>query len=911
MNYYLFVIPVLLVILFYALFYFFKNWKKNSVQRDFSVIEIMTVSLFLLYFDYLLGDKAFSFHGDSFQQTYPNLVSRASQIANGIWKEYVNFRQGLGNRESALVLTPANWFCIFGEDNVLKWMGINHYLKVLTAGILAYFWAKTYSGSSETGFIIAFGYAASSEFTVRCAWESYPNTALLLVFWLLTYEYWHRKGEWRLLPFATVLFFYGTGIYNCLVWGFLLAFYILFRELEDTKGKVEWKRWMQTELVYILFAVLGMTDTLIAQLQATFSSTRFTDVSSGLSFLDYGIFADLQVIFTAMLRTLGQSIMGVGNYRGYYNFLEGPAFYCGILLVLLIPVAIYNLEGKKRVCYILAVLAACMYILVTPIRVIANGFRDATFKLSAYWICIFMFILSMEVLTLIFSDKKLKKGSVEIFQVTAVTVVISFWAASKLQYIANIDALICSVLFVLVYTIIMMRIGQGDQGKKLFLGSLCLIFAAETIVLSRPVINNRGAIGIHDMQENKVYYNDYTVDAVKYLNEKDKGWYRLGKSYHSVLSCDSLVQNYYGLESYIGGTEADQGIIAIYQALGLTRADEDYHDLRGTGGNIYASALLSEKYYLSKDKTVDRYGLRYLTGVEDVSVYENKLALPIAYTYDQTIREDEFEQLSLYDRSRNILNACVVNTQSAAVPSIDPSIFRFSDLSGHELSFEKSDETTYSVILDRNNILVVRMMMAGEGHGQPVEVIDENGSTVSCERISYSEGERVLEIYCDNVQSVRFSDIMCGDIESIEFFAVDAEQYYAELERNVAKLQDHAMKITAHDDIYNHIEGTVDCEQPRVLATSIPVSDDWKISVDGQAVEGITVNGGLLGCYLDGGKHDIVIFYDGKGQLEANMFKMIGFIASLGILATGIYNKNHMWRNNKDGKHISSGTGLQ
>lgn len=886
---YLITIPILLLVLVYALDYYFRNWGKESVQRDFAVIVIMAVSFFLLFFDYLLGDKAFSFYSteignDSFQQTYPNLVSQANRIANGIWKEYVNFSQSLGNRVGSLVLGPGNWFCIFGEDAVIKWMGISHYLKVLSAGILAYFWAKIYGGNSETGFIIAFGYAMSTELTVRSAWNSYPNIALLLVFWLLAFELKHKKGKWHLLPVATILFFYSSSVYVCLVWGFLLALYILFRELADRKDKVEWRRWLHTELLYVLFAVVGMADTLITQLEATFSSTRVVNALSGSPLLRYGFLGDKKVIFTALLRTLGQTIMGISHdYKGYYNYLEGPAFYCGILFFLFVPISIYNLERRKRFYYILVVLAACLYIIVTPIRVVANGFSGPVFKLSSYWICIFMIILSMEILILIFSNKELKKGSIAIFQGTVVTAIILFLAACKLNYIARIDALLYSILFIVVYVIIMQQICSEHERKKVFLGILCLIFATETIVLSWPVINDRVVVNVDDMQKNKRYYNDYTVDAVKFLDEKDEGWHRLEKAYSSVFLCDSLAQNYYGVESYIGGTEADPGIIAIYQALELTRQDSGYHYLMGTGGNVYASALLGSKYYLTKNREVDRYGLQYLSKVGNVAVYENELALPIAYTYGRTVSERDFEQLSVYDRSRNILNACIVNTQNATVESVNPLIFDFSDLSEYELVYEKTGGT-YQVNLDEDKILIVRMMMSKEGYQQPINFIDSSGNVMSSERITYSAGEKVIEICLDNLRSVRFSDTMCDDMESIEFYAVDAEQYYADLRSNVTELQNHAMKITAHDEIYNYIEGTVNCEQPRVLATSIPISDNWKIIVDGQAVEDITVNKGFVGCYLDVGEHNIIISYDGKSWLEANVFKIIGFITSLGVL---------------------------
>lgn len=892
----LFVIPIILFVLAFALAYYIQNYNINSWQRDFAAIVIMAASFFILYFDYLLGNKAFSFYievgNDSFAQTYPNLVSQANRFTNGIWKEYANFRQGLGNHESSLVLEPSNWFVIFGENTVLKWMGISHYLKVLFAGILTYFWGKIYSRNSEVSFIVAFGYAMSSEFTVRGAWLSYPKVALLLVFWLLAFELQHRKGKWYLLPISTMLLFYSSGVYYCLIWGFLLSFYILFRELADSIGKIEWKKWLYTELLYISFAVIGMADMLVAHLTATFSSTRFTDAFARFSSSTYEILSDRRVIFSVFLRTIGQTIMGISldDYLGDGNFLTGPVFYCGILLFLLIPISIYNIEGWKRFYYVLVILAAGLYIVVPPLRVVANGFSNDEFRLSSYWISIFMIIISMEVLMIIFSDKKLKKGSLGILYAISAATVIMAVAAVKLQYIARVDALIVSLMFIIIYNIIMRYIWLNYERKTFFLKGLCFVFAVETIVISWPTINDRGVISIDDLDKKK-YYNDYSVDALDMITEGEDEWYRLEKSYRSVGLCDSLAQNYYGIESYIGGTEADPGIIAIYQALGLTRASKDYHYLMGTGGNIYASALLGAKYYLSKQNEVDRYGLQYLYSVGDVLVYENELALPMIYTYGQTVNEHDFNQLSIYDRSRNIVSACVVDLQNSEIENVTPSVFDFSQLSEYQQVYEQVGGG-YQVDLDEHNVLIVRMMMSGEGHQQPISLLRNTG-IASYQQISYGVGEKVMEVYCDGLQSIYFPDAMCADMESIEFYTVDAEEYYTELRHNVTELQNNAMIITAHDDIYNYIEGTVICDGPRILATSIPISNNWKILVDGQMVEVITVNKGFVGCYLDEGQHDIVIYYDGKNWLEANIFKVVGFIASIGILIVGIYRKRN------------------
>lgn len=876
-------------ILAFALVYFLANRDRNSYKCDFAAIGIMATCFFIIYFDYISGGKVFTFYdevgSDSFIQRYSSLVSIANRISNGWWKEYIDFTRGLGNRVLGLNLNIGNIFCIFGKAGIARWLGVSYYLHVLLAGVLAYYWAKAYSDNRYISLMVAFGYAMSSEFTIRSAWYMYPYLALVLIFWLLAFELLQRKGIWYLLPFATVVFFYDINIYFCIFWGFLLACYILFRVLTDSDGAIPWKRWIKIELLYGLFAAVGMADRVLAQLLETLSSTRFTEAASDYSNSFDTFISNRAVIFSAFLRTLGQTINGISDdFSGEYQFLSDPSFYCGILFFLLIPMSVYNMGKRKKRLYIFVIVAALLYIMIVPIRVAANGFADAEFRQSSFWICIFMLILAMEILKRIFEGKDLKKGSLEIFYGSVVAPIVLLLIAAKFQYIIRIQELMISVLFIVVYGIFMRYLLFDLNKKCVMMGVLCIAVVSETLAVSWNTINDRNTITVEDLQQRK-YYNDYTVDALNTIREVNKEWYRVDKSYGSVGLCDSLVQGYYGVSSYIGGVEADPGNIAIYQALELTKTDYGNHCLMGTGGNIYASALLGVKYYLSKSEIVDWYGLQYLAKIGDIFIYENKLALPLAYAYEKVITEEEFDQLSIYDRSRNILGACVVNLQNGNIKEIQPFQLEFSDLGEYQRFFELSGQFC-DVDVNEDQVMIIRMNMLREGYFQTLYYIDQNGA-ICGESITYGTGEKVVEVSCDNLASIVFSEQMCKDIESAEFYIVDKQQYYDMLEENVTGLKDHAMEIVDHDDIYNYIEGFIICDNPSVLATSIPIRRDWKILVDGQEAEVVTVNKGFVGCYLDAGEHNIVIYYDGRSWLGANIFKLIGIIVSIGILIVG------------------------
>lgn len=882
----------------------------KGISIDLAAITMLCVSLGLLYQDYLFGNSLFVFRdiaSDSIIQTYPNLVSTAYRISNGIWGELVDFCQGLGNQERAIVLEPGNWFCVLGADYVVKWIGITHYLKALLAGILAYYWASIYSGNSKVSLIIGFGYAFCSEFTIRGAWYSYPSLALLLMFWLLTFELYKKRNIWFLLPFATITLFYSNSIYFCVFWGALLLLYILFRYMADRGEKIEWGKLCLCCTLYFGFAVSGMCDTLISQLEKTLSSGRFTSGVSNFSLDNF--FCNKETVFAAFLRTISQNITGISeDYTGSINYLEDPAFYCGMLMFLLVPLAIYSMMKGKRRWYIFAVVGTLVYIIVEPIRILVNGFGGIMFKTSSQWIHVLMLIMAMELLIKLFNQVQISKKSIIILYSTALVIVTLLFAAICLGLVSRISQAILILLFLLVYVGILNKLLLPQSNYQKWSKVLCSIFVLEVIMVSWPSINDRLVMEIEEPTGNQ-YFDDHTSEAVKHLKNLDSDWHRIEKQYLSVGVCDSLVQRYYGVSSYIGGTEADKGILNIYDMLQLTKPNNHY--LFSTGGNISASAVLGVKYYLSKSGNVDRYGLQLVEIVEDIYIFENQLALPIAYVYDTIICEEDFQQLSVYDRNHCILEACVVDgmDKKTGIKKIEKwDVYDFSQLEKYKREFTASDNIYQIENVSNKDVLILRMMMSEPKTMESITFVKGDGRS-NHEEINYDEGEKIVEISCDDLAYLSFSDTLLETMDSVEFYVVDREIYYADLNEKVAKLKDNCLNVRYHDQIYNYIEGNISCDTAGALATSIPYNLGWKVIVDGQETETFMANTAFVGCYLEEGEHSVVIYYEGKNWFEANIFKILGFIFAIGLMVFGIY-KKYKGRIIENDKSISSSTDL-
>ena len=69
--------------------------------------------------------------------------------------------------------------------------------------------------------------------------------------------------------------------------------------------------------------------------------------------------------------------------------------------------------------------------------------------------------------------------------------------------------------------------------------------------------------------------------------------------------------------------------------------------------------------------------------------------------------------------------------------------------------------------------------------------------------------------------------------------------------------------VTEYGD--GHFKGTISAPDSCVMFTSIPYSDGWKVTVDGQRADTIRIGDALLGVYLTKGDHTVTMNYSAPG----------------------------------------------
>lgn len=871
-------------------------------KHSFICFILILICIILQVFkDYILGTKLYIFTDiamDSIKQTYPQFINIVYRIQNEIWGSWYNFYQGLGNADSSLKLNFSDWMCLLGDNYLEYFMGINQCIIVLLSGLFAYLFSKIYGNSNRCSMIVGLCYAFSAPIIIRGAWKSYPSLSLHLMIWLTAYELSLKKKNNIFLPIATVVYFYICGIYDKVLWVSLFAAYILFREKVD--GESNLKNIVKKELFLIFCVMLACMDSFIMELIKVLSSSRFNNGT--MKFMENGWFASDKLRMTAFLRTISCNIIGIDDdYCGSLNYLEAPAFYCGILIFMVIPLALYNMSKKKQIWYLALVIAAIIYICINPFRYIMNGFAGDTYKLSSNWIIIIMLLLFMNLGRKIETEKELKKGSQWFFNFTSLCIIITLIAARTLGYVSRIQDYAVVVVLVCAYSLIINICMIYKERRHTLINLLCLLTIVEVVLVPWNSINDRGVVTRKQLEN--AYYNDGTAQAAQYIKSLDNSFYRIHKDYMESW-CDSLAQGYYGDASYVGGTEIGQGVLNIYDALYLEKSNN--HFLLGTGTNIYADSLLSIKYLLTKKDTVVRYGFEYLAQCGDIKIYKNKHALPVAYAYDQTIQESDFFALPYYDRNKNILESCIVSDNEFMIEEIN---MDNCDIAEKDITIDENKR--YRVYADKGNIVILNILCNKNIAGS-IFLSDRNGNTVS-EYVSLLAGKnKYIEVYMDDFSEFWFNNEIQDDIIVESVYKANADDYYARTVENISKLQANALNIEEQD--YNYFKGNINCDSNMILATSIPVDDKWHIKIDGNESEVITVNTGFIGTKISKGVHDVEIYYDSNSWFSENKFFLLGFFSSIVYILYSIRKKylikTKFTRGDNNGEIISGSTSI-
>jgi uncharacterized membrane protein YfhO len=250
--------------------------------------------------------------------------------------------------------------------------------------------------------------------------------------------------------------------------------------------------------------------------------------------------------------------------------------------------------------------------------------------------------------------------------------------------------------FIIIYTIILYFFMLRRYNHYLGL-ALILFVVFETGYFNYQTIKERDVLTNLDAKQ-KTGYNDYTVEAVKYLKSSDKQFYRINKSYtsgpaiHASLN-DAKAQGFFGTRSYSSFNQ--KYYIRFLEEMKIIKKGNETMSRWSSGLTTrpLLQHIASTKYQLIRGIVKPPLNVLYdsVTMFGDVKVFRNKNFLPLGYTYDSIIRLSDFSKLSPLVKEVVIQKNCVVDDSITQLFGLFPSLLKADTTPNYTLQLLSAD----------------------------------------------------------------------------------------------------------------------------------------------------------------------------------------------------------------------------
>lgn len=647
------------------------------------LLGIVLTVCYIVFADFISSKKIYLFKdigSDTINMYHPLLIQLSEYLKHEGVPSW-SFSQGMGQNIFPLWLGDffSDFIMLFDKDTIPKLIVFMEILKVFLCAFIFFKYLKELKVSGFASLLGALLYAFSGYVILGGTWTIFSAEAVYVAIMLLGFERWLNKGKWFLFLLGITLLSFLQPFYLFSYTLFLIG-YIIVRYHDVHAGN--WKGFILFSIKTVGIAALGVAISsyqLLSDALMLLESPRVggeAGLSARLKEQSMFLFADETLRFTTIFRSFGSDMIGVGNnFKGWQNYLEAPLFYCGILNLVAFPHVFSSLSKKQRWFYGVLTFVYVLPILFPYFRYAFWAFSGDYFRTFSLVIVLLMLFYSVKAISYIE-----QKGSINkiVLAVTGLVLLIFLYTPGS-QFKGAVDQgqRSFATALILGYSAFLYLLSTSSGFKSVAKVMLVVLCFVEVAAFSYKSVNKRDAMLGRELTE-KVGYNDYTVDAVKFIKEKDKSFFRLQKDYSSGMAMhasinDAKAQGFYGTPSYHSFNQPNY--IKFLGDLNVIDP-KDENATRWAKGLVerpFLFSMAAGKYWLSKrpENYLQNFGYDSIAKFGDVKVFKNRYALPLGYTYDKIYPLSAFKKLTTLQKDLYLLKGAVVDDEDlAAYPQL-------------------------------------------------------------------------------------------------------------------------------------------------------------------------------------------------------------------------------------------------
>ncbi|MCQ2532162.1 MAG: YfhO family protein [Saccharofermentans sp.] len=433
-----------------------------------------------------------------------------------------------------------------------------------------------------------------------------------------------------------------------------------------------------------------------------------------------------------------------------------------------------------------------------------------------------------------------------------------------------------TLVFLLVQGLVIRFIKMAPREKL----HLCEIILAATMVVESFVasIFTIGLVAEHESFTNYDFYgknrdiiNDYVVNI-----EGTNGHRTFERSeiYPNNI-CD--IQSVYDVKGMsIFSSTARESFVKYMRNFGFH--NNGINGLRNPGLTRVTSSLLGIRNFVLIENTSKYphiFDEEYRS--DEVVVFGNPDALALGYVVDDDVinyvpvenNHDCFNKTNDWVRSMGINDDMYLPARAV---SMHEENVTYSGNVGNHLTY---------TVRDVNSAAVFKFSVSASEIGTDVYVyVDSSKSgNINVEggvEIPFSYDTRSYQMVClgkytgEPIEvTMTYSTPQAGELHVYTY-----ELNKAGYEKMIDTFSKNSLEVTYYDD--TTIKGTVSTDVDGFLLLTIPYSEGFTVTVDGQEVELVSVQDALSGIYLTKGNHNVIIEYSPKGFVGSIIVTIVG-----------------------------------
>jgi uncharacterized membrane protein YfhO len=367
---------------------------------------------------------------------------------------------------------------------------------------------------------------------------------------------------------------------------------------------------------------------------------------------------------TAVLRQFSSDIIGTGDdYRGWDNYYEASLSYCGLLTLLLVPQVFAGATRRQRILYAVWLALIAIPILFPWFRYLFWLFQGGYFRAFSLFSIFALLVMSLTALS-----RYIERGTINLWALGATVAAllsILHCPIREIQELINHELAWTATIFLTLYTALLV-LGRAIKRQRITGWAAIVVAVIEVIHFDRITVD-RPTVTKQELNQ-RIGYNDQTVDAVREVKSSDESFFRITKTWGSGPTNfrsenDAMVFGYYSTLAY--STYNNINYIKFLMAVGAISSADAAIEAQWSPGLIWHPLLSSfacEKYALTTDPVPFELAERYefLKRYENIYLFRNKAFLPFGLTFDRYIPEEVFLQMPSWVKPQALVHAVAI-----------------------------------------------------------------------------------------------------------------------------------------------------------------------------------------------------------------------------------------------------------